>query len=80
MDNEEVRVALAARRTLSAANDEDNEAAGASSAGLTVMMEGVSTPEEVLAAREDPLVDGIFLGEELLSSKLPVHEAVKALL
>lgn len=80
MDNEEVRVALAARRTLSAANDEDNEAAGASSAGLTVMMEGVSTPEEVLAAREDPLVDGIFLGEELLSSKLPVNEAVKALL
>jgi indole-3-glycerol phosphate synthase len=80
LDNEEVRLALAAKRTMALANDEDNQAAGASSAGLTVMMEGLSTPAEIVQAREDPLVDGVFLGEELVSSRLPIHEAVKAVL
>ena len=44
--------------------------AGADGGGINVMLEGLSTPEEMVAAREDPLVDGVFLAEELVPSRL----------
>ena len=54
--------------------------AGADGGGINVMLEGLSTPEEMVAAREDPLVDGVFLAEELVPSRLSVAEAVQSLL
>jgi indole-3-glycerol phosphate synthase len=54
--------------------------AGTDGGGINVMLEGLSTPEEMVAAREDPLVDGVFLAEELVPSRLSVAEAVQSLL
>ena len=74
LQNEDVRSALALRRVA-------RNTSGKAKTSLTVICEGVSTTEELLELREEPLVDGVFLAEEVLvRRKLPVAEALASFL
>ncbi len=70
--DDKVRAAIALRRIA-------DPSGAAGKARLVVVREGVSTSKEIVALREDPLVDGVLLGEELVGLKLPADEAVMTL-